>query len=280
MSAQLQTVYRDQFIAAFEQRQSILRQAVTTDTENRAGAVVFLVAGSNNATASTRGSNGLIAAVDDSQTQITLTFAEAHHLIRRTGFDIFKAQSNQLAIMQAAGMATINRKIDRVILDAAETGTVSLGAVGTFSKTVANQVATKLANAHADEDTTGNMYGLLSPAAWSYASDITSFANSLYSKTGGNVQDGIPTMGKWVYWEGIYWTRHSNLTGIGTSTCTCLAWHKAALGHAISSGSVMAEMDRNREQDYSWARHSVYQASAKLQNSGIVKFTHDDSALS
>jgi hypothetical protein len=280
MSAQLQVIYKDQFIEGFELRQSILRQAVTTDTESRGGQVYFLVADSGAAVAVTRGSNGLIPAVDDNQVQVPITFAEAHHLIRRTGFDIFKAQSNQLMIMQNAGMATINRKIDRIILDAAETGTVTLGAIGVFNKTVANQIATKLANAHADEETSGNMYGLLSPAAWSYATDITSFANSLYSKTGGNVQDGIPQMGKWVYWEGIYWTRHTGLTGNATSACTCLAWHRAAIGHAIASGTIDAVIDRNREQDYSYSRHSVYQGSAKLQNAGIVKFVHDDSALS
>lgn len=280
MSAQLQVIYRDQFIEGFEQGQSILRQAVTTDTESRGGQVVFLVADSNGAVATTRGSNGMITAQDDNQVQNTITFAEAHHLIRRSGFDIFKAQSNQLAIMQMAGMKTINRKIDRVILDALETGSVTLGSVGAFTKTVANQIVTKLANAHAGEDVEGNLYGLLSPAAWSEASDITSFANSLYSKTGGQVQDGIPVVGKWVYWEGVYWSRHTGLTGISSASCTCMAWHKAAVGHAISSGSVDAEMDRNREQDYSWARHSVYQGALKLQNAGIVKFVHDDSVLS
>src|ERR1051325_5341514 len=247
MSAQLQAIYKDQFIEGFEQRQSILRQAVTTDTESRGGSVYFLVADSGGAVAVTRGSNGLIPVQDDNQTQVQLTFAEAHHLIRRTGFDIFKAQSNQLQIMQNAGMATINRKIDRIILDAAETGTVTLGAVGTFSKTVANQIVTKLANAHAGEDTEGMLYGVLSPAAWAYASDITSFANSLYSKTGGNMQDGIPVMGKWVYWEGIYWTRHGGLTGLGTNACTCAVWHKAAVGHAIANGTIDAVIDRNRE---------------------------------
>lgn len=280
MSAQLQAIYKDQYVEGFEQRQSILRQAVTTDTESRGGSVYFLVADSGGSVAVTRGSNGLIPVQDDNQVQTPITFAEAHHLIRRTGFDIFKAQSNQLQIMRNAGMATINRKIDRVILDAAETGSVTLGAVGAFSKQVANQIVTKLANAHAGEDVEGNLYGLLSPAAWAEASDITSFANSLYSKTGGNTQDGIPVVGKWVYWEGVYWSRHTGLTGIATSACTCMAWHKAAIGHAIASGTIDAEIDRNKEQDYSWARHTVYQGASKLQNAGIVKFVHDDSLLS
>ena len=282
MSVQAQIIYRDQFVAGFERRSSVLREAVTTDTESRGGGVYFLIASSNNRTAVTRGSNGLIPSSDDSQSQVLASFAEAHDLQKRTGFDIFRAQSNQLEIMRMNGMAVINRKIDDVIINGAlATGTVNLGSVGTMSKTVANQIVTKLRNAFVGEDTSGQLYAAISPAAYAYMTDITSFANTLYcTATGGKMEEGIPSIGKWKYWMGIMWTEHTGLTGVGTNSCTCFAWHKAAVGHAIATGSIDAVIDRNREQDYSYARHSVYQAAQKLQNAGIVKFTHDDSALS
>lgn len=279
MSVQAQAIYRDQFVAGFELRESVLRDCVTTDTESRGGSVFFLVATSNNRSAVTRGSNGLIPSSDDSQTQIQISFAEAHDLQKRIGFDIFRAQSNQLAIMQMNGMAVINRKIDQDILTALDGGTVTLGAVGPMSKTVANQIATKLRNAHVGEDDKGNLFAAVSPAVWAYLTDITSFANSLYTDK-KKVDDGIPQIGNKAYWMGLNWMEHTLLGGIGTSACTCYAWHKAAVGHAIASSTIDAVIDRMREQDYSFARHTIYHGALKIQNAGIVKFIHDDSALS
>lgn len=279
MSVAAQVIYRDSFIEGFEQRQSVLREAVTTDTESRGGSVYFLIADSGGAEAVTRGSNGEIQSTDDSQTQVPIAFAEAHDLTRRTGFDIFRAQGNQLQIMRNKGMAVINRKIDKTIITALETGTVTLGSVGAMNATVAHKITTKLGNAHVGEDLDGMIYAAISPAAWGHLEDVTSFSNSLYSNTGGKLQDGLPTIQRWVYWEGIYWKVHRNLTGMG-SACTCLAWHKAAIGHAIASGTIDAAIGRNEEQDYSYARHSAYQGASKLQNAGIVKFVHDDTVLS
>jgi hypothetical protein len=280
MSIAAQVLYRDQYIAAFERRESVLRGAVTTDTESRGSAVYFLVAGSGGRQAVTRGSNGLIPPSDDSQVQIPITFAEAHDLNEKTNFDIFKAQGNQLQLMRENGIAVINRKIDATIIAAAETGTVSLGNVGAMSKTVANRIATILRNANAGEADSGNLYTLVTPACWAYLTDITSFANSQYSRTGGKVDEGLPQLGRWVYWMGINWGEHTGLTGNGTASGVCLAWHKAALGHAIASGTIDAAIGRDEKQDTSWARHSVYQGASKLQNAGIVKFTHDDTGLS
>lgn len=286
MSIQAQTIYKDQFIAGFERRQSVLRQAVTTDTENRGGSVVFLVAtsgASGGRSAVTRGSDGLIPASDDSQSQVTVTFAEDHDLVRRTGFDIFKAQGNQLDIMRMNGMAVINRKMDARIIAAAEATTVDLGAQGTMSKTVANKIATKLRNAFVGEDLAGMIFSIITPAAWSYLTDVSSFSNSQYVNFGNGeppVVEGIPVIGRWKHWMGINWAEHSGLTGIGTATATCLAWHKAALGHAIAPGGIDAKIDRNEEHDYSFARHSAYNGAKLLQNAGVVKFTHDDSGLS
>lgn len=280
MSVQQQVIYRDQFVAGFERRESTLRKTVTTDTESRGGAVYFLIASSNNRSAVTRGPNGLIPSTDDLQTQVPVSFAEAHDLQKRTGFDIFRAQANQLSIMQMNGKAVINRKIDDDIIAALGTGTVTLGSIGSMSKTTANQIATKLRNAHAGEDDRGNLFTAVTPACWAYLTDITSFANSLYSSTGGKVEDGIPLADQMAYWMGINWMQHTGLSGIGTSAATCLSWHRAAMGHAIAAGTIDAVIDRNREQDYSYARHSVYHGSQVLQNAGIVKFVHDDSALS
>jgi hypothetical protein len=278
MSVALIQKYRDQYIATFERRQSVLREAVTTDTESNAAGVYFLIAGSGGRSAVTRGSNGLIPPSDDSQTQVPITFVEAQDLNEKTNFNIFQAQGNQLELMRMNGVGVINRAIDAAIITAIASGTVTLGAVGTMNIMVAQRVATILRNAFVGESDRGNIYALLSPAAFAYMELITQFSNVDYTAT-KKIDDGIPQLGMWKYWFGINWGEHSGLTGVGT-TSTCLAWHKAAVGHAIASGGIDAEIGRDGKQDTSWARHTVYHGAAKLQNSGIVKWTHDDTGLS
>lgn len=279
MSVQAQTIYKAQYIEAFERRKATIVPMVRTDTQDRGGTLVFLVAGSNNRVATTRGSNGNIVPADDSQTQVSLTFAEAHDLKEYTNFDIFRSQGDQIALMRQNSMSVIHRKQDSVIITALETGSVSLGVIGTMNKTVANQIATKLRNAFVGEDTAGNIYCALTPAAYTYMTDITSFANTQYTAT-QKVDDGIPAGGQVKYWMGVNWFEHSGLTGGATSASTCLAWHKDAVGYAVSTMGVDAMIGYDQKQHSSWARASVFHGAIKLQNSGIVKFTHDDSALS
>jgi hypothetical protein len=281
MSAAIQAVYRERAVQQFERTTSVLRPTVTSDTITRGGTVYFLVAGSGGHTAVTRGADGLIPAGDDSQTQVPVVFREDHYLIYRNGFNIFTAQGQQLDIMSAAGNAVVNRKMDQIIIQSIESGTVTLGAVGAMTKDIANKVVVKLRNAFVGETETGeNIYVLVSPAAFAYLNDVTSFGNSLYSETGGEMEEGIPQLGRWKFWMGANWGEHTGLTGVGTTACTCLAWHKNAIGHCISPAGLDAYIGREEAQDRSVVRHTVYHGAARLQNTGIVKFTHDDSALS
>lgn len=74
-----QTQYRQEFIAGFEARSSLLRDTVTTEFDRVQGnTVVFLVADSGNATAASRGANGLIPARADNLNQLSCTMGEWH----------------------------------------------------------------------------------------------------------------------------------------------------------------------------------------------------------
>lgn len=74
-----QTMYREEFIASFEQHQSLLRETVTTEAVVKGNQAVFLIAGSGSALAVTRGTNGRIPARADSLTQTTATLGEWHN---------------------------------------------------------------------------------------------------------------------------------------------------------------------------------------------------------
>jgi len=88
-----QTMFRKEFISGFEKRQSLMRRAVTTETEINGNEAVFLVADSGGATAVTRGVNGDIPTRSDNLNQYTATLKEWHDIPERTNFNIYASTS-------------------------------------------------------------------------------------------------------------------------------------------------------------------------------------------
>lgn len=165
-----QTQYRDEFIAGFEQRQSLVRNAVTTEGEVRGNQIVFLVADSGSASAVTRGVNGLIPARADNLTQNTATLVEWHDLVRRTGFNLYASQGDGRRIMQETTMGVLNRKVDSDIIAALEAGTQDTGAASTMSLSLAMYGLAILGNNTVPLD--GNITCLITPAAMRMCSTI------------------------------------------------------------------------------------------------------------
>jgi hypothetical protein len=56
-------------------------------------------------------------------------------------------------------------------------------------------------------------------------------------------------------------------------------FHRNAIGHAVDKNGLQTPVGYDQEQDYSWARASVYMGSKLLQNNGIVQMIHDGSAF-
>jgi len=266
-----QTVYRDEFIAGFEQRQSLVRQTVTTEAEVKGNAAVFLVADSGSASAVTRGTNGLIPARADNLTQNSCTLAEWHDLVRRTSFNLYASQGDGRRIMQDTTMAVLNRKIDSDIIAQLETGTQDTGAAATMSLSLAMYAVAILGNNAVPMD--GNISALITPAAYAYLMQTKEFASVDYVNN-KPFESGM-TMFRWA---GINWIVHPNLTGKGTSAEKCIVYHKSAIGHACDLASIQTAVGYDEEQDYSFARATGYFGSKLLQNTGVVIVNHDGSA--
>ena len=267
-----QVQYRDEFIAGFEQRQSLVRQTVTTEAEVKGNSAIFLVADSGSATAVTRGVNGLIPARADNLTQNTATLAEWHDLVRRTGFNLYASQGDGRRIMQETTMGVINRKIDTDIITALETGTQDTGTTATMSLSLAMYGLTILGNNSVPLD--GNISALITPAAYAYLMQTKEFASVDY--VNNKPFEGGMTMFRWA---GVNWIVHPNLTGKATTAEKCIMYHKSAIGHACDMTSVQSAVGYDEEQDYSFARCSTYMGSKLLQNSGVVIINHDGSAF-
>lgn len=267
-----QTQYRQEFIAGFEQRQSLLRNTVTTETEIKGNSAVFLVADSGSANAVTRGLNGLIPGRADNLTQNTCTLAEWHDKPIRTGFNIFASQGDGRRIMQETSMAVVNRKIDSDILTQLATATQTTGTAQTGSLALVMHALTILGNNAVPLD--GNISGVITPAMYAYLMQTKEFASVDY--VNNKPFEGQLTMFRWA---GVNWIVHPNLTGKGTNAEKCYVFHKSAIGHAINTGGISTTVGYDDEDDYSYARTSVFMGSKLLQNSGVVVINHDGSGF-
>jgi hypothetical protein len=229
-----QIQYRNEFVAQFEQHQSLLRETVTTEAVIKGNQAVFLVAGSGTATAVSRGINGRIPARGDTLTQNTCTLAEWHDLVRKTGFNVFASQGNQRAIMQMTTMAVLNRQIDSLITAELSNGSVT---IGTAAVTIPNvsffqNARVKLSNASVPWDS--NVTLLCQPSFLAYLEQAPEFANAQwvdlrpYAGTTPSWQDKPMAY----RWRNCLIVEHPNLPGKGTTSETSYLYHKSAIGHA------------------------------------------------
>ena len=276
-----QTQYRQEFIATFEQKQSLLRETVTTEAVMKGNQAVFLVAGSGGASAVTRGVNGLIPARADDNTQNTCVLGEWHDLVRKTGFNVFASQGNQREIMQMSTMAVLNRKIDSQIVTELNTGTVTVGAASTLpTVSLFQNGRVKLSNASVPWDS--NITFLTQPAFLAYLEQTPEFANAQYVDL--RPYNGDSGTASWrdkpqaYRWRNCLVCEHPNLPGKGTTSEKSFLFHRSAIGHAMDTAGMQTPVGYNEEQDYSWSRASAFMGAKLLQNSGNVVFTTDGSA--
>jgi hypothetical protein len=274
-----QIQYRQEFIQTFEQRQSLLRDTVTTEAVIKGQQAVFLIAGSGGAAATTRGINGRIQARGDDLTQSTATLQEWHDLVRKTSFNIFASQGNQRAIMQQTTMAVLNRKIDSLIVAELATGTVTIGSSTTTpSVSLFQNGRVKLSNASVPWDS--NITLLCQPSFIAYMEQAPEFANAQYV----DIRPYAGNTASWqdkpmaYKWRNCVIIEHPSLPGKGTSSEQSYMYHKTAIGHAVDTGGMQSPVGYDEEQDYSWARASAFMAAKLLQSAGIVVITHDGSA--
>jgi len=274
-----QTQYRQEFIQAFEQHQSLLRETVTTEAVIKGNQAIFLVAGSGDSDAVTRGVDGRIPARADDNTQNTATLREWHDLVRKTGFNVFASQGNQRSIMQMTTMAVLNRKIDDLIITQLNTGTVTDGSAATLpSVSLYQSASVKLQNASVPWDS--NITLLAQPSFLAYLEQAPEFANAEYVNArpyaGENPEWRDQPMA--YRWRNTLIVSHPNLPGKGTSSEKSFLYHKSAIGHAANTSGMQSPVGYDEEQDYSWARASCFMGSVLLQNTGVINITADGSA--
>jgi hypothetical protein len=270
-----QTMYRDETIMGFEKRESLVRKTTVTETQIKGNQAIFLVADSGGATAVTRGINGKIPSRPDNNNQYTVQLAEWHDKPIKTGFNIFSSQGNQRDIMQRTAQSVINRKIDDDIHGGLNAATVTWGTAAAATLTLVTKAKTKLGNAFALDD--APVFGLITPAFHGYLMGIKEFASSDYINL--KPFEGV-SKSRAFEWFGVNWIVDAGLPGTGSASATCFMYSQNAIGHAADTANMQTYVDYDKEDDYSYARCSIYMGTKLLQNAGVVKMPHNDSALS
>lgn len=269
-----QTQYRQEFIAGFEHRQSLLRSCCVTEAVIKGNVATFLVADSGGANAVTRGVNGLIPARSDNLTQSSASLVEWHDLVQKTGFNVFASQGDQRRIMQETSMAVINRKIDFDIIAQLDTATNDTGAYAVATLGMVAKSKAILGINYVPTNEVENMFAVVTPAFMAYLMQVDEFSSADYV-------DAKPFTGRpgtILRWYGVNWIESPLLSGTGTAQEKCYMFHRNAIGHAVDTKGLQSPVGYNEEQDYSFARVSGYFGSKLLQNSGVVQMKHDGSA--
>lgn len=272
MAVPMQVLYRDEFVASFEVRQSYLRDTVTTEAMVKGNSAIFLVTGQAD-TMKERGVDGYIPAANETDTQITLNLKEMHHRATQTGWDIFTGQSDRRRIMQERGMRAANKEIDQTILAAlnATTTNYASGAAQTLTYGKLVDILSDLYENEVDND--GQITCVWSPKAYARILTFAQATSIDYVNAKPLVEGPQPFR-----FLGANHIMHPKVPGVGTNAAKCYVYHKSAIGHAIDTAGIKTDIGFNGEHDYSYARHSVFHGAKILQNAGAIEVTVDDTA--
>lgn len=269
------TMYKKEQIAALEKTASVLSHTTTQEVLTNGNSCVFLVAGSGGATASTRGLDGKIPGNPLDLNQYTCTLEEKHAKFELTGFNIFSSQGDLRKAMHDGSVAVINRTRDDLIRSALAGATVTTGSAAAMSMTLISKAKTKLRNAKVPQEV--QIWGAITPAAYEYMASLAQFTSADYVD---EMRFGKVPKDKMFSWNGVNWVVDNELDGVGTASATCFMYAQNAIGSACNTATMNIDADYNREDQYSWTLASVYMGAKLLQNSGVIKIIHDDSAYS
>jgi hypothetical protein len=270
-----QTLYRQELIKTFERRHAKLEPRCTTEGIASGGSFVFLVNGSGGASAVTRGVNGRIPGRANSDTQLTCTMEEWHDKPQATRFNIFAGQAGakRRGAMQEESIGVLNRKADDLVIDALEAGTQYAGLTAdTLSVDKAMHAIAIVLTAEV-ELSFNDVTGLITPAGLAYLMQTKEITSKDYVEMGP--LPGLPTMFRWA---GITWMVHTALPGAGTADERLFVFHRNAIGLARDRDAMNISAGYNDEDDYYYARASMFMGAKLLQNTGVCSIRHNGSA--
>lgn len=271
----LQIQFRNQTIAGFAQRETLLRKRVMTEFTSKGGQYVFQVVNPIGR-AVTRGVNGNIPYQPLDTSQFTATIREAHGTVERTGYNMFQSQgTDQNAAMQDEAIRQINVDIDDVIITELNTGTVTSGVTGAATLNWLTAGRGLLMRADVPD---AEITAIITPDAEKQLLRQSVFTSQDFVDRKVLVGTREKSIDGHYRFMNMTIIVSNRLPGATTSAATCIMFHREAIGHAANTQTMDVQSDYERKQDSSWVRATLYHGSRLLQNAGVVKMTHDDTA--
>ena len=157
-----------------------------------------------------------------------------------------------------------------------DTTTKNLGAAAVMSLSAVAKATTTLGENEVQTQDEDNMWAVATPAVHGYLLQIPEYSSADYVE----IKPIAGPTRRVRRWAGFNWIFHPNLTGVGTASEKCYFFHRDAVGSAFDSGEGLnIAIGVDDEQDYSFARASSFTGALMLQQTGIVQFLHDASAI-
>jgi len=169
----------------------------------------------------------------------------------------------------------LNRRLDADIISALDGATNNLGGATTLTLAIVAKALVTLGENEVPVEEEDNMFAVMTPACLGYLMQIDAFNNADYVSV--KYLDGPSVRMK--RWAGFNWIFHPNLTGTGTASEKTYFFHRNSIGSAFDMDGLNTAIGYNDEQDYSYARASSFTASGILQQSGVLQFLHNASAI-
>lgn len=280
------TSYGERVHHIFQRQGSMLLNSVFHIPDVVGSTQVFPKVGTG--TATTKARHGTITPMNQAHTAPSATLADFY---AGDWVDKLDEAKTNIAIKEAyakGGAMALGRKIDDQITTILDTTTETVITITVTSKAAIHATLLQFVEAVFDNDVPndGEVYGALTPRAYSQAMLVEAFARAEFVGFDGlPYKQGFP-VGRWREWMGVKWTMHTGLPGKGTATAKCFVWHKSAVGYASArsagniagNASVSADITWHGDRAAHFVNHMMSGGSALIDTTGVIEGNLDDTA--
>jgi hypothetical protein len=269
-------IYRREFVESYNVGKTFLADRFTDESMTMGRSAVFDVA-TLGGRMSVRSVDGRIPRRNRSDSQVTCTIDERVCKEEVTDFEKFTSQADERAKINRSIMISVNEEIDyHILTELANASTSYSGTAAPITLDTATKVIATLSQNKVPEDLTW----VVSPMMEARLQNIQGYTSADYVstkplETGGNQYAGQRKIKSWL---GAGWIVHPNLPNTGTASCTTYLVHRRAFGLAVPTNKIQYEFGRIPGELADCAVAGLMMGAKILQNTGILKFLHNDAA--
>lgn len=270
----MRLIYDDEFYIEYQQNQSVLRQTVNTRGIINGKTVQFDNAGAAGRMVQKQRDGSLPYSRPDVD-KVQADLVELFKPYTVDDFDVLRNNPTYRQMLMRQSVTSAKEEQDYQIITALADATTSLGTLA-FSTTAGPlAVASALWNNNVPRD--GRVWVVGTPNMELQMNRITAFASADYNVM-KPFAEGSKPIGQYKSWNGINWLFTTLLTGVGTASAECYAYHQDAIGH-VDDGEPMFRAGTDEKQGMQhWCWSRIRCCSKIIHNTGIRKFVHDDTA--